>query len=249
MSGKRARAKRQAQRERPTHIVNAEYALRSANAVLAVDLSDVPVSHVNQFAIGWMRSAFEQSRVIATLTISDMGSAAAPNRRAFWELFLRLLWLSNLPQAQREGAVDNMLSKDCKTEITTDKHMREMGLKSPIDVAEMKKFILKVSKDANTAAAKDLTKAADSMKRESGVVYRLWRNDSTYTHATGFLAGRYAPTEGSTIGEGKPPITDPDLEVHRLASLFIVFATTYILKDEGVPKELADAPAVAFLRA
>lgn len=249
MSGKRAKAKRQAHRERPAHIVNAEYVLRSANAVLAVDLSEVPASHVNQFAIGWMRAAFEQSRIIANLTSSGMGHAAAPNRRAFWELVLRLLWLGDMPQAQRETAADTMLANDRATETATDKHMREMGLESNIDVAVMEEFVLNVSDDKRLKSqARTLTEAAKSTELNSGAVYRLWREDSTWAHATGFLAGYYAPAGETTVGEGKPPIIDHDLEAHRLATMFIVFAVGFLLKDEGVSADLAAAPAVAFLR-
>ena len=247
MSGRRAKAKRQEQRERPAHIANAEYVLRSADAVLSVDLSEVPVSHVNQFAIGWMRAAFEQSRIIANLTSSGMGHAAAPNRRAFWELILRLLWLGDMPQAQRETAADTMLANDRATETATDRHMREMGLESLIDVAAMEEFALNASDDKHLKnQAKILTEAAKSTELNSGVVYRLWREDSTWAHATGFLAGYYAPAGETTIGEGKPPIIDHDLEAHRLATMFIVFAVGFVLKDEGVPDELATAPAVAF---
>lgn len=249
MSGKRAKAKRQAHRERPAHIVNAEYVLRSANAVLAVDLSEVPASHVSQFAIGWMRAAFEQSRIIANLISSGIGHAAAPNRRAFWELVLRLLWLGDMPQAQRETAADTILANDRATETATDKHMREMGLESNIDVAVMEEFVLNVSDDKRLKSqAKILTEAAKSTELNSGAVYRLWREDSTWAHATGFLAGYYAPAGETTVGEGKPPIIDHDLEAHRLATMFIVFAVGFILKDEGVSADLAAAPAVAFHR-
>lgn len=247
MSEKRAKANRRAERERPAHIVNADYVLRSANAVLGVDLSEVPVSHVNQFAVGWMRAAFEQSRVIANLTVAGLGHAAAPNRRAFWELVLRLLWLGDMPQEQREAATDTMLAHDRATEVTTDKHMREMGLESLIDIAAMEDFFLNASDDKQLKAqAKILTEAAKSTDMNSGVIYRLWREDSTWSHATGFLAGYYAPAGETTIEEGKPPTIDHDLEAHRLATTFIVFAVGYILTDEGVATELAAAPAVAF---
>ena len=35
---------------------------------------------------------------------------SGPSRRAFWELALRLLWLSGLPQTERKSAVDAMLT-------------------------------------------------------------------------------------------------------------------------------------------
>lgn len=247
MSGSSAKKERRAQAERPLHIVNAEHALRSAVAVLAVDLSAVPLSHVDQFAIGWMRAAFEQSRVIANLTTAGLGYAAAPNRRAFWELVLRLLWLGDMPQDEREAAVDTMLAHGRATETTTDKHMKEMGLESLIDIAAMEEFALNASDDKEVwKQAKNLTEAARSTEMNSGVIYRLWREDSTWAHATGFLAGFFAPENGMTVGDGKPPIIDHDLEAHRLATVFLVYAAGYILGDEGVPSDLASAPAVVF---
>lgn len=247
MSGSNAKKNRRTKSERPAHQINAEYVLRSADAVLAVDLSATPLSHVNQFAIGWMRAAFEQSRVIGQLTASGLGYAAAPNRRAFWELVLRLLWLGDLPQSQREGAVDTMLAHGRATETTTDRHMKEMGLESLIDIAAMEEFALTPSDDKELwKQVKYLTEAAKSTDMNSGVIYRLWREDSTWAHATGFLAGFFAPENGNTVGEGKPPTIDHDLEAHRLATMFIVFATGFILKGEGVSDELSAAPAVAF---
>ena len=45
----------------------------------------------------------------------------------------------------------------------------------------------------------------------SGVVYRLWREDSTWAHATGFLADYYVPAGWTSLGEGKPPVIEHDL--------------------------------------
>jgi hypothetical protein len=250
MSGNRSKKERQARRERPAHIVNADWTLRSADAVLSVDLGDVALSHVNQFAIGWMRAAFEQSRVIANLTAAGMGHAAAPNRRAFWELALRLLWLGDMPQPAREEAADTMLAHGRSTETITDKHMREMGLESFIDIAAMEEIVLNASMDKQMQMeAKNLTEAVKATDMNGGEIYRLRREDSTWAHATGFLAGYYAPAEDdNTIGIGRPPIIDADLEAHRLAAMFIVFATGFLLMDEGVPSDLATAPTVAFHR-
>jgi hypothetical protein len=247
VSEKKAKADRKAQRERPAHIVNAGYALRSADAVLAVDLSMVSVSHVNQFTVGWMRAAFEQSRIIANLTAAGMGHAAAPNRRAFWELVLRLLWLGDMPQERREAAADTMLAHERRLQETTDKHMHDMGLEWLVGVASMEEFILNASEDKQLKdQARSLTDAAKSTSLNSGVIYRLWREDSTWAHATGFLAGYYAPAGDKTIGEDTPPEVDSDLEAHRLATMFVVFAVGFLLKGEGVPDEVANAPAIAF---
>jgi hypothetical protein len=248
MSGRRSKNERRAERERPPHIIAADYARRSAEAVLAVDLREVPLSHVNQFAIGWMRAAFEQSRIIANLTTAGYGYAAAPNRRAFWELVIRLLWLGDMPQEQRETAADTMLDQSRATEETTDKHMREMGLDYLVGLGGIEEFEHSPSTDKTLREqAKILTTAAKSTEINSGVIYKLWREDSTWSHATGYLAGTFAPQDGAMVGTGEPPTIDPDLEAHRLATLSIVVTVGYLLTGEGVDSGLAAAPAAAFL--
>jgi hypothetical protein len=248
MSGSRTKKQRRAQHERPAFLVNADFALRSADAVLSVDLYEVPLSRVNQFVVGWMRAAFEQSRVISRLTKLGMGYAAAPNRRAFWELTVRLLWFAGLKRSEREKAADTMLAHERSMQKTTHNHMQSMGIPSGIDVSAMEDFVLDVSiEKAMQQQAKNLTEAVKATELNLGMVYRLWREDSTWAHATGFLAGHYAPAEDDdTIGVGKPPHIDRDLEAHRLATMAIVFSVGYILTDEGVPSELASAVAVAF---
>lgn len=61
MSGRRAKSERRENRERSLHVVNADYATQSADAVLDVDLSGVPLKRVNQFAIGWWPDPFFRS--------------------------------------------------------------------------------------------------------------------------------------------------------------------------------------------
>lgn len=86
MSGKKSKAKRRAMRELPESIRKANCALAATNRTLAADLSGIPLTRVTQFALGWMRAAFDQSRVIATLTKSGVAAAASPNRRPFAEI-------------------------------------------------------------------------------------------------------------------------------------------------------------------
>lgn len=247
MSGRKAKARRRTQHELPLHLVNADYVKRSADAVLGVDPSTVPLTTVSQFAVGWMRAAFEQSRVIADLTASGMAQRAAPNRRLFWELALRLLWLSDIPHSDRAGVADTMLALGRSTETTTNKHMQDMGLESDIDVAEMEKVVLSETDDARLRQqAKNLTAAAKSTSTNSAAIYRLWREDSTWAHATGFLAGHYAPAGDQTIRDGLPPAVDGDLEAHRLVTSLIVLTAGYLLTEEGVPSDIATAPFVAF---
>ncbi|WP_298255623.1 hypothetical protein [uncultured Arthrobacter sp.] len=229
--------------------MNADVTLRSAKAVLAVDLRGVPLTRTNQFVVGWMRATFQQSIVISELTKAGMAHAAAPNRRAFWELALRLLWLADMPQPDREQAVDTMLAHGVATEVTTDKHMKEMGLESSIDVAAMQHFALDASTDKQAKEqAKNLTDAVRATGMNSAVIYRLWRSDSTWAHATGFLAGQYAPaSRDDTIDTGNPPVLDENLDLHRLVAMLVVFTVGFLLRDEGVPSDLAGAPAAAFV--
>lgn len=123
-----------------------------------------------------------------------------------------------------------------------------MGIPSDIDLAAIEDFVLDASHEkAMQQQAKNLTAAIKATELNLGVIYRLWREDSTWAHATGFLAGRYAPTEGDdTMGVGEPPHIDRDLEAHRLATKAIVFSAGYTLANEGVPSELANAAIVAF---
>jgi hypothetical protein len=237
--------------ERPDYLANADYTLRAANAVLAVDLGEVPVTRVSQFAVGWLRAAFEQSRIIATLTASGLGHAAAPNRRAFWELTIRMLWLGDMPPSDRAAAADTMLDVERTTEAKTDKYMRKNGLPSDIDVAEMDAFILNVSEDKLIKReAQFVTPAVEGTGTNLSTVYRLWREDSTWTHATGFLAGRYAPTnDDDTMGAGEPPNIDPSLEAHKYAAMVLTATVGDILKAEGAASEVAGAPMVAYFEA
>jgi hypothetical protein len=250
MSGSRERKQRQSKRELPQHLASADYTLRAANAVLALDLGSVPVTRVSQFAVGWLRAAFEQSRVIATLTASEMGHAAAPNRRAFWELTIRMLWLGDLSQADRAKAADTMLDHDRTNETKTDAYMRENNLPSNIDVAEMETFILDVSEDQLfKKRAKVLTEAVKGGDN-LWIIYRLWRDDSKWSHATGFLAGSYAPTgDEGTMGSANPPHIDRELEAHRLAAMVLTATVAGILKGEGASDELAVAPMAAYFAA
>lgn len=251
MSGSRAKKQRKAKHERPEYLASADYALRAANAVLAVDLGEVPVTRVSQFAVGWLRAAFEQSRIIAMLTASGMAHAAAPNRRTFWELTIRLLWLGDMPQSDRAAAADTMLDHARRNETKTDEYMRTNGFPSDIDVAEMEAFVLNISEDKLLKTqATNLTHAVQGTSMNLWMVYRLWREDSTWTHATGFLAGKYAPTnDDDTMGKGKPPHIDRDLEAHRYAAMVLVATVVDILKEEGAPIEIASAPVMAYFEA
>lgn len=250
MSGSGVNGERQSEDEDPDGQTPAGYTLRAANAVLTVDLAEVPVTRVSQFVVGWLRAAFEQSRIIAMLTASGLGHAAAPNRRAFWEVTIRLLWLRDIPQPDRASAADTMLDHERKTEIKTDEYMRTNGLRSDIDVAEMEAFVLNVTKDKLRSEATNLTHAVKGTDTNLWMVYRLWREDSTWTHATGFLAGSYAPAKNDdTMGIGRPPHIDANLEAHNAAAAIMSATVADLLLDEGTPSDRATAPMLAYLQA
>ncbi|MBD8535671.1 hypothetical protein [Plantibacter sp. CFBP 13570] len=250
MSEKSAKKKRQVQRNDGVANSSAARVRRAAEAVLAVKLDDIPVSTVSQFAVGWLRAAFEQSQIIAELTSSGRAHAAAPNRRTLWEIVLRLHWLADMPQPDRNGAAHAMLAHERKTMAKTAGHMDELGFGSDIDVEALNDFVLEVTEDKVLRdQAEKLTAAVYATELNSAVFYRLWREDSTYAHATGFLAGYYAPAGVDTIGSGHPPAVDEDLEAHRLTGMFIVVAVGHLLIGEGISPESASTIAAAYFEA
>lgn len=249
MKRERTCGTRQQTQEESLVIENANYVLRCADAVLSVDLSSIRPSSVRQFAVGWLRAAFEQSRAIAKLTTTGLGHVTAPNKRVFWELALRLLWLSSIPQQERAEAAETMLANDRRNETNTHRHLQEVDLESDIDVAAMEAVVLnETSNKELREQARNLTEAVKSIELDSARIYQLWRQDSTLVHASGFLAGYYAPSGGRVLRTGMPPNSDPDLEIHRLVSMLIVFTVSRILREEGVDRELAIAPMMAFLK-
>lgn len=247
MSQKRAKAARRAMRERPAHIVNAEWVRRSAEAVLAVDLSKVPVTRVTQFIVGWFRAAFHQSVVIADLTTREMAPAAAPNRRLFAELGVRIHWLHDLAREDRPGAVDAMLDWERKNTEKTFKHMQDMGWDSDVDFTEMREFVLNTIENGEIRnEAEKFAAAAHATKVKNAGLFRAWREESSYAHATGYLAGSYAPADGTPWESAVPPVADSDLEAHRFTQVFIVTLVYWMLVEEGAEKAVAERIIDAF---
>lgn len=143
-----------------------------------------------------------------------------------------------------------MLDNERKNETKTDEYMRANGLPSDIDVAEMEAFVLNVSKDKLSSEATNLTHAVKGSGTNLWMVYRLWREDSTWAHATGFLAGSYAPAnDDDTMGMGQPPRIDVHLKAHNTAAAVITATVADILLDEGTARDLAAAPLMAYLQA
>lgn len=222
---------------------NAKHAMNSATAVLNLNFSRVVPSRANQFTVGWLRAAFTQSRVIIGLYLDGQGHHSAPNRRNFWELALRLLWLHNVDSADREGALNTMLSNDRWYESQTHRYLNGMNLHSDIDIKAMEEILLAVSPDKDMREqARQIAKAAKSLHHQGAHIYRLWRQDSAWTHASGFLAGQYAPVANDTLSAGQPRVIDPDLSIHRLVGILIAFVASGVLLEEGAPRDLAMSP-------
>lgn|GEM_PF-1882368 len=248
MSGRRAKATQRVNGAISLQQINAKFAERTAIAVLGVKLEEVPLTRVNQFAVGWMRAALEQSKLIANLTLRGQGHVAAPNRRIFWELALRLLWLSGISETDRPVAVDSMLEFTRSTEATTDRHMREMGIESSIDLTALEEVVITGCDDPKIREqARNFTAAVRATKVNSGYIYRLWREDSTWAHATGPLAGSYATNGRGYVDLGKPPTVDENLESHRAVVMLIVFCTSHLIKCDDAKEDAAQALLVALL--
>ena len=246
VSGKKSKELRRTERHRPAYLVNARYANESADRVLGVDLSGVPLSRTNQFIVGWLRAFFEQSRVIATLTAANMAPAAAPNRRMFTEIALRLHWLHDLAPEDRAGAADAMLEHEREQTVKTFEHMRVMGWESAVDLTDMNAFVLDETKNGRIKdQARKIAAAAHSTDVKNAGLFRAWREESSYAHASGYLAGAYAPASNNKLGGGTPPVTDSDLEAHRLVTLFVVTLAHQLLREN----ETAEPVAMSFVNA
>lgn len=244
MSGKRARAQRRFQRERPEIERNSDYALAAAKRVLGANLGEIPSGRVTQFVLGWMRAAFDQSRVIVTLTRAGLAPAAAPNRRSFAEITVRLQWLYAMKQNDRAGALDAMLDHERELTVKALDHIREMGYESERDLTEMRDFVLEAADGALKDQARRFLAAAKSTDGQSVGLYYAWREETQYTHATGAMASAYAPL---TAGTAFPPVADSNLTAHVYALFLVVTLAYNLLVDEGVESDTAMVVVDSFL--
>lgn len=249
MSGSRAKKQRQAQRERPARVVNAEFVARSADAVLGVEFDDVEFrSRTDQVVIGLCRAAFAQSKAIAELAKVDMLSAAAPNRRLVLEIALRLHWLQGLSTTERHKAVDTMLAKDRQDTNRLLAYLRDAGHEADFDPTDMDAFELDdETKGTIHQQTTRLSAAVESNDVKPWSIYSMWLGETKFSHASGSLAGEYAPTlDNLHISRSTPDPMDPDLEAHRLLQVHIVMMTGFLITEEGLPKEFAGRIAAAF---
>ncbi|WP_455834248.1 hypothetical protein [Pseudarthrobacter siccitolerans] len=247
MSEELAETEQQSRSERPTKVlVNAEWIVRSAKAVLAVNLDDVPLTRVTQFIVGWCRAAFAQSQVVGQLAISGSSSASAPNRRLFAELAIRLQWMLDLPKEVRPSAVDEILEIAREAKLGTHKHLRDMGWDVGFDATEMNSFVLAGANGEVKNQARKFAAAAHATDVKNGPVFAMWREDSYLAHPTGPLAGEYAPAiDNEILGQGLPGVLDRDLSGHRDISMLVIMVTCSLLRDEGA----GNAPITRLSRA
>lgn len=244
MSGRKSKAKRRAVREQPESIRNASYALAATKRALAADLGAIPLTRVTQFVLGWMRAAFDQSRVIATLTKGGLAASASPNRRSFAEIAVRLQWLHMMKLEDRAGALDAMLEHERELTEKNQGHLREMGYASERDLSKMRELVLESADGALKDQARKFLAAAKSNESLSVGLYAAWRHETQYTHATGAMAVAYAPAKG---GDRTPQVMDPDLVSHVYALFLIVTLVFNLLVDEGVEREAAMVVVDSFL--
>lgn len=249
MGGSGAKKRRKALRARPALAANAELVARSADAVLTVQLHDFAVrSRTAQVVVGLCRAAFAQSKVIALIASADMLAAAAPNRRLVLEVALRLHWLNGLPRPERLKAVDTMLEKDRQDTNRILAHLRDASHVPDFDPTEMNAFVLdNETRGPIHQQATRLKSAVDASEVKPWSTFAMWLEETQFAHASGNLAGSYAPMhdEGHMIA-GKPDPMDESLEAHRLIQIQIVTTTGHLLISEGLPEAQAGRIAAAF---
>lgn len=177
-----------------------------------------------------------------------MLSAAAPNRRLVLEIALRLHWLQGLSAEDRRKAVDTMLAKDRQDTNRLLAYLRDAGHEADFDPTEMDAFELDdETKGATHQQSTRLNSAVDSNEVKPWSIYSMWLGETQFSHASGNLAGKYAPTlDNLYMSSGAPDPMDPDLEAHRLLKLHIVVMTGFLLTDEGMPEEFAGRFTAAF---
>lgn len=78
-------------------------------------------------------------------------------------------------------------------------------------------------------------------------IYSMWLQETQFAHASGNLAGKYAPTfDDLHIACDVPTPMDPDIEAHRLLQMHIVMIAGDLLADDGLPEEFSQRLPNAF---
>jgi len=238
MSSKQEKRTRQARRNRPEREINATQMIEAAKRIGVLDLSDVPETSVAQFAVGWLRAASAQAEAIARLSLSGLDYAAAPNRRSFVEIAGRLQWLHALDD--RSVAPDAMVEIEQKLAKSHVAHINEMGLEMPPDFSGIEAVVTRSTADKKIQVqAKNFTEAAKATEQSVGL-YRAWREETQFTHATAALAVSFAPADEGTFGIGKPFVADPMFDTLPMVYLLVLTYAVRILLGEGSPQAAID---------
>lgn len=250
VSRKRGRTKRSARVNEEPLVRNAKATITTAERMLALDLAGVPLTRTTQVVVGWMRSTFEQARVIATLALSDLSHAAAPNRRSLAEAVVRLQWLHGMPQEDRACAVDTLIEGDRAHTRKANQSLSDMGYESTADLTAMEALVLNFSERGRLGeTARNFVEAVKSTQGQSLGLYYAWREETQYTHATSVLAVAHAPEREGRIGTGRPPVADPDLQTLWLVMSLVVALVYRLLIQDRVSEEVAMVVVDAFLEA
>lgn len=240
MSGRRAKAERRAAAQSPVQ-EQAARIIATADRMLALDLSYIPAAYDSQFIIGWMRAAYEQSKVIATLTSQGLAHAAAPNRRAFVEIAFRLLWLRTLDVEQRGPVLEGFVVREKNLTTGFYDTLKEMGYEHDVDLTAMDEVVAEMLEDKDLRQqVKAVTDAAKAAPITLGL-FTAWREETQYTHATGHLAVAYAPkTDDDRVGRDVPPTQHGDLDTHHMVTLLVGTLVAELLKEAGLPPKAVE---------
>ncbi|MDN5715678.1 MAG: hypothetical protein L0G89_00430 [Janibacter sp.] len=127
-------------------------------------------------------------------------------------------------------------------------YLRDAGHEADFDPTEMDSFELDdETRGAIHQQSTRLNAAVDSSEVKPWSIYSMWLGETQFSHASGNLAGQYAPTlDDFHMSSGAPDPMDSDLEAHRLLQVHIVVMTEYLLSDEGLPEELSGRIGAAF---
>lgn len=240
MSGRRAKAERRAAAQSPVQ-EQAARIIATADRMLALDLSYIPAAYDSQFIIGWMRAAYEQSKVIATLTTQGLAHAAAPNRRAFVEIAFRLLWLRTLDVEQRGPVLEGFVVREKNLTTGFYETLKEMGYEHDVDLTAMDEVVAEMLEDKDLRQqVKAVTDAAKAAPITLGL-FTAWREETQYTHATGHLAVAYAPkTDDDRVGRDLPPTQHGDLDTHHMVTLLVGTLVAELLKEAGLSEKAVE---------
>ena len=238
MSGKQKKRARQHRRLRSTEEVRACQVTESAKRISVLDFEGAPDSRVCQFAVGWLRAVFVQADALVRLSAAGVDYAGSPNRRSFSEIVLRLQWLHSL--TDRPGAIDAMIQDEQRLGRSHLAHLESMDIEALPDFSDLEEVVTKATSDTRIREqAKSFTAAVKATPSSQGL-FRAWREETQFTHATGKLAVSYAPTSKGRIGRGRPFVVDNPFESLLTTCLLALTFVVRMLLEDGAPQYTID---------